>query len=85
MRDDQCPGMKQGSANAEVTVEANPGYLTERKLACYLELGADRLSIGVQCFDDGLLKVLGRRHSEEEAVQAFRMAVGEGFENVSMG
>lgn len=69
---------------AEVSLEANPGDLSPAKLARYLDLGFNRLSIGVQSFDDALLKVLGRRHSVGQAVEAYRMAVGAGFDNVSI-
>ena len=68
----------------EVTAEANPDDLDEGKLASLLEAGVNRLSIGVQSLDDGLLRVLGRRHSAREAIDAFRAARGAGFDNVSI-
>ena len=70
--------------DAEVTAEANPDDLDEGKLASLLEAGVNRLSIGVQSLDDGLLRVLGRRHSAREAIDAFRAARGAGFDNVSI-
>jgi oxygen-independent coproporphyrinogen-3 oxidase len=70
--------------DAEVTLEANPGDFTDDKLAAYLAGGINRLSIGVQSLDDGLLKVLGRRHNAAEAERAYRMAVAAGFDNVSI-
>ena len=69
---------------AEVTLESNPGDFAEAKLAAYLDLGVNRLSIGVQSLDDRLLKALGRRHSAAEATQAYRMATDAGFGNVSI-
>ena len=72
------------SADAEVTLEANPGDLTDAKLTAFLGFGLNRLSIGVQSLDDRLLSVLGRRHSASEAVQAVRMATEAGFDNVSI-
>ncbi len=72
------------AGSAEVTAEANPDDLDEGKLASLLEAGVNRLSIGVQSLDDGLLKVLGRRHSAREAIYAFRAARGAGFDNVSI-
>ena len=72
------------AADAESTLEANPGDFTDVKLAAYLELGLNRLSIGVQSLDDRLLGLLGRRHSAEQAVQAVRAATKAGFENVSI-
>ena len=69
---------------AEITLEANPGDFSPEKLADYLNAGVDRLSIGVQSLDDRLLEMLGRRHSADDAVSAFRMAGEAGFENVSI-
>ena len=64
---------------AEVTLEANPGDFTAEKLAAYLDCGINRLSIGVQSFDDDLLKTLGRRHDATDAVHAYRQAADAGF------
>ena len=70
--------------DAEVTLEANPGDFTARKLDAYLACGVNRLSIGVQSFDDGLLKVLGRRHTAADAAAAYRMASTAGFRDISI-
>ena len=70
--------------DAEITLESNPGDLCERKLTAYLSCGVNRLSIGVQTFDDGLLRLLGRRHSAQEAADAYALAVYAGFDNVSI-
>ena len=70
--------------DAEVTAEANPDDLGAEKLASLLDAGVNRLSIGVQSLDDGLLRVLGRRHSAREAIEAFRAAREAGFDNVSI-
>jgi oxygen-independent coproporphyrinogen-3 oxidase len=72
------------ASSAEATLEANPGDFTQEKLASYLESGINRLSIGVQSLDDRLLKMLGRRHSAAQALDAYRMAAGAGFNNVSI-
>ena len=69
---------------AEITLEANPGDFTPDKLSHFLESGINRLSIGVQSFDDGLLRLLGRRHTAADAVGAYRMAHDAGFDNVSI-
>ena len=69
---------------AEITLEANPGDFTPDKLNHFLDAGINRLSIGVQSFDDGLLRLLGRRHSAADAVEAYRMARDAGFDNVSI-
>ena len=70
--------------DAEVTLEANPGDFTPDKLNQFFDAGINRLSIGVQSFDDGLLRLLGRRHSAADAVDAYRMALDAGFDNVSI-
>ena len=70
--------------DAEITLEANPGDFTARKLDAYLACGVNRLSIGVQSFDDDLLKVLGRRHTAADAANAYRMAASAGFRNISI-
>ena len=69
---------------AEVTLEANPGDFTADKLAAYLDCGINRLSIGIQSFDDDLLKTLGRRHNAADAVHAYGQAADAGFENISI-
>jgi len=72
------------SEGMEITLESNPGDLNESTLRNYLNLGVGRLSIGVQSFDDQMLKLLGRRHTSEQAVQAFELALKAGFTNVSI-
>ena len=70
--------------DAEVTLEANPGDFSAHKLAAYLDCGVNRLSIGVQSFDDSLLKTLGRRHTAADAAHAYRQAADAGFDNISI-
>jgi len=70
--------------NAEITLEANPGTLDDKKLESYLQSGVNRLSIGVQSFDAGLLSLLGRIHTPDEAVQAVKSAQKAGFENINL-
>ena len=72
------------AGDAEITAEANPDDLHEEKVASLLEAGVNRLSIGVQSLDDDLLRLLGRRHSSREALDAFRAARSAGFDNVSI-
>lgn len=72
------------SPDVEVTLEANPGDFSEDKLASYLNCGINRLSIGVQSFDDGLLKTLGRRHNAADAADAYNQAADAGFDNISI-
>ena len=70
--------------DAETTVEANPGDLSGPALARLLELGANRLSIGVQSLDDSLLSMVGRRHTAVEAMEAYRLARQAGFQSVNL-
>ncbi|MCH5188014.1 MAG: radical SAM family heme chaperone HemW [Oscillospiraceae bacterium] len=69
---------------AEFTVEANPGTLTHGLLRGLREAGVNRLSLGVQSFNDNELKALGRIHTAAEAEQAFIMAREAGFNNISI-
>lgn len=68
----------------EITLEANPGTLTQAKLNTYRTLGINRLSIGVQSFNDQSLKAIGRKHDATEARQAMHMAQQAGFENINI-
>lgn len=70
--------------DVEITLEANPGTITAEKLEIYRRAGVNRLSIGVQSFDDGILARLGRIHSAAQAAEAVQTARRAGFENISM-
>ena len=72
------------SAEAEVTIEANPGTLTPEKLSVYRKAGINRLSLGVQSFNDRELSFLGRIHDAKEAVSSFQAARTAGFDNISL-
>src|SRR6059058_5434975 len=62
----------------EWTIEANPGSVSMRKAALLRQVGVTRVSLGVQSWEDELLKLLGREHSAQQAEQSFRLlrAVG---------
>ncbi|MCE5251927.1 radical SAM family heme chaperone HemW [bacterium] len=68
----------------ECTIEANPESLDRQWLDGILELGVNRISIGVQSFDDGILAALGRIHSAQQARDAVHMARQAGFANISV-
>lgn len=70
--------------DAEITIEANPCTLTEKKLVSYRKAGINRISIGVQSFNDENLKTLGRLHKAEDAGKAFYRARKAGFENINL-
>lgn len=68
----------------EITLEANPEEASEGLIAAYAEAGVNRLSIGVQSFDDGLLKQLTRRHSAQKASDTVMAAAKAGIQNISI-
>ena len=68
----------------EFTVEVNPGTADEETLRQLRQCGVNRLSFGVQSFNNRLLRVIGRIHTAEEAEKAIRMAEKSGFSNVSL-
>ncbi|MDI3280367.1 MAG: radical SAM family heme chaperone HemW [Bacillota bacterium] len=70
--------------DVEVTVEANPGTLSQRKLAGLRRLGVNRLSLGAQSLEDGLLRFLGRRHSAAQVKEAVALARAAGWTNLSL-
>ena len=72
------------SAAEETTLEANPDDLTPAYLAALRRAGVDRLSVGIQSFDDACLKLMNRRHNAAQAVQAVRSAKREGYENITV-
>ena len=69
---------------AEVTMEVNPGTVQGDYYASLLDLGVNRLSLGVQSFREQDLKVLGRIHSSWQALESFQAARRAGFDNISL-
>jgi len=69
---------------AEITLEANPDDLTELKINELKDTPINRLSIGIQSFYDEDLKLMNRAHSSEEALKAVKVAVENGFENITI-
>ena len=70
--------------NAEITLELNPTDMTLEKLKEIREIGINRLSIGIQSFQNHVLKFIGRQHSSDDAVNVYRMAREAGFENITV-
>ena len=68
----------------EITMEANPDDLTEHYVHMLTTLPVNRLSIGIQTFNDGLLKLLNRRHTAAEAIDAVKRCQDAGFSNISI-
>jgi len=69
---------------AEITLEANPGTVTASSLGGYRSAGVNRLSLGVQSFDDRMLARLGRIHTARQAREAFDLARRAGFDNIGI-
>ena len=68
---------------AEVTIEANPGTIRPEQSRAYRQAGCNRISIGVQSMQPHLLRLLGRIHRPEEALESIRMAYDAGFSRIS--
>ncbi len=68
----------------EITMEANPGTVEQGRFAAFRQAGVNRLSIGVQSFDDTALQRLGRIHSGREAILAAEAAHTAGFDNFNL-
>lgn len=67
----------------EFTIEANPKSLDKEKLKIYKNLGINRISLGVQSFDDDVLKKIGRNHTRKTAIKDIEMIRNAGFDNLS--
>ena len=70
--------------DSEITLESNPNDLTKSNLKTYYKSGINRISLGVQTFDNSLLKVLGRRHSSQNAIEAYYLIKESGFKNINL-
>ena len=71
-------------SNTEYTFEANPGDLSKEKLAILKAGGVNRLSFGVQTFNDELLKTIGRTHRAKDVFSSIEAAKEIGFDNISI-
>ena len=69
---------------SEITLEANPDDLTADKLALFRDLGINRLSLGVQSFDEAELRFLGRRHTASQTAAALSLIRAAGFTNLGL-
>lgn len=81
---ERCRAALPFAEGAEITMEGNPGTLTPEKLKIYRRAGVNRLSLGAQSFDDGLLKSLGRIHTAAQIGEAVAMAREAGFDNINL-
>jgi oxygen-independent coproporphyrinogen-3 oxidase len=69
---------------AEITIECNPGTLTEEKMACYKGVGINRISLGLQSTHDHHLKNLGRIHNYKTFLKNYHALRAEGFNNINV-
>lgn len=69
--------------NVEISIEANPKTVDLKKLLAYKSSGINRLSIGLQSFDDELLKKLGRVHNSEDFLKTLELSHKVGFDNIN--
>lgn len=67
----------------EFTIECNPNSISKEKLAIYKDIGINRISLGVQSFDDEVLKEIGRNHTADIALKDIDMIRDAGFDNLS--
>lgn len=70
--------------DVEITIEVNPGTVIKEKLEDYLEMGVNRLSIGLQTTSNILLKLIGRIHTYEDFLKTYKMAREVGFKNINV-
>ena len=71
-------------SDTEITIEINPGTISKEKLEYYKSIGINRLSIGLQSAENRLLSLIGRIHSYEEFLDAYKLARECGFENINV-
>jgi len=74
----------QVTADAEITLEVNPGTVNQAALVAYRRAGINRLNIGLQSIDDRTLTFLGRIHTAKQAVDTYRWARAAGFDNIGL-
>jgi oxygen-independent coproporphyrinogen-3 oxidase len=79
-----CRAEFEVASGAEITIEANPGSVSPDYLAHLRAAGFNRISFGVQSFDDAELALIGRTHNSAEARESFAAARAAGFENISL-
>lgn len=74
----------QVNDKTEITIETNPDSLSKKKLKNYLDMGINRLSIGIQAWQNDLLKLIGRTYKIEVLLQAYKWAREIGFQNINL-
>ena len=80
-------GLQQSVALGEVqewTIECNPATVSSEKARLFREFGVNRISLGVQALDDGLLQTIGRVHSKQAALESYAKLRAAGFDNINL-
>jgi len=72
------------SPHVEITVEANPEQITPKLISRFKAMGVNRFSLGIQSLDDALLKILGRNHSSQTALEAVQTIYDDGITNITI-
>jgi oxygen-independent coproporphyrinogen III oxidase len=80
----RCRDIFNIEPNAEISIESNPGTLTVEKLNAYKESGINRLSMGLQAWQNQILKRLGRIHDIDDFIKNYKEAEKVGFENINV-
>jgi oxygen-independent coproporphyrinogen-3 oxidase len=81
---DRMKALLSWDAAEEITFECEPGTLTENKLRVIRDIGVTRLSLGIENFDDSILKANGRAHGSREIDRAYRIARSVGFPQINI-
>lgn len=80
---DEIGGLYKINGDAEITIEVNPDDITQKYLKGIKQAGINRLSIGVQAFQDNLLTLLNRAHNSEKAINSIKEAREQGYYNIT--
>lgn len=70
--------------DAEITIECNPGTIDKNKIEVYKAIGINRISIGLQAWQDELLKTIGRVHKREDFIKSLNLFRSYGFDNINV-
>ncbi|MFH0924531.1 MAG: radical SAM family heme chaperone HemW [bacterium] len=81
---DQCQKVTCFDQDVEITLEVNPGTVTKKKLLNYKKIGINRLSLGIQSFNDEILRAIGRIHNSKDSLKAYWLARDCCFDNINM-
>jgi oxygen-independent coproporphyrinogen-3 oxidase len=81
---EECFSSFPVTSTPEITLEINPASRSDMDLRALLRAGVDRVSLGIQSLENAVLRLMGRRHTAEDALKMFRELRSSGFENISV-